>query len=92
MIRHPDTCTCACCNDIRLPESAGEDSSPAACSVPRDLLESLLENLYDLKGEREWWKDEPRCGYQRDYQRYVEEIAATEKILGQNAKHETRDE
>lgn len=56
------------------------------CSVPRDLLESLLENTCELRGEREWWKDEPRCNYQRDYQRYLDEIAAIEEILRENSR------
>ena len=55
------------------------------CSVPRDLLEALLDNTIDLRGERTWWKDEPRCNYQRDYQRYCDEIEKTEEILRQNA-------
>lgn len=65
-------------------ESELQPKTTTACSVPRELLESLLDHLYELSGERKWWKDEPRCNYQRDYQQYLDDIAATEKILGQN--------
>lgn len=54
---------------------------PLPCSVPRELLEALLDNTYELRGERDWWKDEPRCNYQRDHQRYCDEIKQTEQIL-----------
>ena len=57
------------------------DTISAPCSVPRELLEALLDNTYELRSSRNWWKDEPRCDYQQDYQKYCEEIAQAEKIL-----------
>lgn len=50
-------------------------------SIPRELLEKLLDNTYELRGERYWWEDEPRCGHQRDYEGYGEVIKQVEKIL-----------
>jgi len=64
---------------------SGEALDTTPCFVPRDLLEALLDNTYELRGERNWWKDEPRCNYQRDYQKYCEEIERVEDILRQNA-------
>ena len=49
--------------------------------VPRELLENLIENTIELRGVRDWWKDEPRCNYQQDYQRYCVEIEKAEEIL-----------
>lgn len=49
--------------------------------VPRELLENLIENTIELRGVRDWWKDEPRCNYQRDYQRYCVEIEKAQEIL-----------
>lgn len=72
LCEHPDDC----------PEREGSGASP--CSVPRNLLEALLDNTYELRGERNWWNDEPRCNYQRDYQRYCDEIEKAEEILRQN--------
>lgn len=50
-------------------------------TVPRELLENLLENTYDLRGERHWWASEPRCSYQEDYQQYCDDIEKTEELL-----------
>lgn len=50
-------------------------------SVPRDLLEDVLDELRELQGERDWWKDEPRCQHQRDYERLLAEIALVERLL-----------
>jgi hypothetical protein len=61
--------------------SADAALTPLPCSVPRELLEALLDNTYQLRDERNWWKDEPRCNYQRDHQRYCDEIEQSEKIL-----------
>ena len=30
-------------------------------------LEEILDDLIDLRAERDWWKDEPRCGYAQRY-------------------------
>lgn len=52
-------------------------------SLPVKLASDVLEELYELRGERSWWKDEPRCNYQRDYNRLCDEINALEAILGE---------
>ena len=36
----------------------------AMTELPDELANSVLDSLYELRGERFWWKDEPRCGYQ----------------------------
>ena len=71
---------CHVTNNCQL-HAETEASDLLTCSVPLDLLEALLDNTYELRGERHWWKDEPRCNYQRDYGRYCEEIKLAEKIL-----------
>lgn len=43
-------------------------------SIPRVLAEDILEELYELQGERHWWKDEPRCNYQKRYEALTLEI------------------
>lgn len=55
-------------------------------SVPRELAENALDELYELRGERAWWKDEPRCGYQMGYQRLCGLITELETILGRQDK------
>jgi len=57
---------------------------PLPCSVPRELLQALLDNTYELRGVRDWWKEETRCNYQRDYQRHCEEIEQAEEILSRS--------
>ena len=37
-------------------------------TIPRDLFEMLVEDAIDLRGEHDWHKDEPRCGYQKAYE------------------------
>ncbi len=37
-------------------------------TIPRKLFEELLEDAMELIVERRWWKNEPRCNYQRDYE------------------------
>ena len=53
-------------------------------SVPKALLEDLIDNTYELKGVREWWEDEPRLNYSEEHARYVNNIEAAEKILKGN--------
>jgi len=52
-----------------------------AILIERELLQNALENLYELKGERGWWKDEPRCGYAKRYKTLCDEISHIEMIL-----------
>ena len=52
--------------------------------IPDELANSVLDSLYELRGERFWWKDEPRCGYQSQYRQLCEDIEKLEKILGRN--------
>ena len=53
--------------------------------ISEELLETLLDNTYELEGERRWWKDEPRCSYQEDHQEYLDTIKEVEEILGLKA-------
>lgn len=57
-------------------------SDPELKSISVKLVNDVLEELYELRGERNWWKDEPRCNYQRDYKRLCDEISALESIVG----------
>lgn len=61
---------------------APDDACFGVVSLPVKLASDLLEELYELRSERSWWKDEPRCNYQRDYNRLCDEINALEAILG----------
>lgn len=49
--------------------------------VPRQLLEDVVEDLYELRGAKEWWKDEPRYNYSERYAALCNEIVEIEKIL-----------
>lgn len=51
--------------------------------ISREFLQEILEDLYDLRSEWDWRKDEPRCNYQRDYNRLCERIAMIEVRLNQ---------
>jgi hypothetical protein len=62
-----------------------DNSTPEPCIVPRDLLESLLDNTIELMGERIWWKYETRSNYQRDYERYQEDVKQVKEILNQKS-------
>jgi len=66
-------------------ETPNGGSLDAVVSLPVELAHDVLEELYELRGERSWWKDEPRCNYQRDYNRLCAEIDALEKLLGRQA-------
>lgn len=66
-------------------EAPNGGSLDAVVSLPVELANDVLEELYELRGERSWWKDEPRCNYQRDYNRLCAEIDALEKLLGRQA-------
>jgi len=68
------------------PVITGDAAAGLPCSVPRDLLEALLDNTRELRGERSWWQNEPQRNYQRDYQRYCEEIDKAERILRQSQR------
>jgi myo-inositol catabolism protein IolC len=43
------------------------------------LLREALEELYELKGERDWWKDEPRGNHRERYDALCELIERIEK-------------
>ena len=49
--------------------------------LPAELARDILEELYELLGERNWWKYEPRCNYKRDYDQLCELIEALEKLI-----------
>jgi len=35
-------------------------------TIPKAMLEEIVEELKELRGLRWWGRDEPRCNYQRD--------------------------
>jgi myo-inositol catabolism protein IolC len=45
----------------------------------RRLLSEALDELYELKGERDWWKDEPRGNHRERYDALCELIERIEK-------------
>lgn len=49
-------------------------------TIPKDLFEDFIEDALDLKSEHEWYKYEPRCNYQRDYERLTSRIEQAIKI------------
>jgi len=50
-------------------------------TIDTELLQEILEDLYDLKGEWKWKEDEPRCGYQKSYQSLCDRIAKIQEML-----------
>lgn len=53
-------------------------------TIPLELAEAALDNMISLKGEWHWWKDEPRCNYQRDYNLLCAEIQQLEKLINEH--------
>lgn len=55
----------------------GEDMSAETetIAIPKRLFEELLEDAMDLLGQNDWWKNEPRCNYQRTYNELSARIA-----------------
>jgi len=54
-------------------------------SMLRVMLESTREELYELRGERHWWKDEPRCGHADAYRELNVLINSTGEALANTA-------
>lgn len=52
-------------------------------SLPRELLQQVLENLWELRGERSWWEQEPRPKYQKGWKDLNDQIKTVRSILGQ---------
>ncbi len=55
--------------------------SEQSITISREFAEDILDQLRELKGERHWWKDEPRCGHHKAYNELCEEIERLEKLL-----------
>jgi len=53
-----------------------------------DLVEELRDNMWELCGEREWWRDEPRKRYRDEYA----EIRALAERMDSICKRETGSE
>lgn len=45
------------------------------------LIDDALDYLYDLRGEWDWKKDEPRAGNKAQYDHLCEAIAKMEELL-----------
>lgn len=50
-------------------------------TIPRELAEAVLEHLHDLRGEWHWRMDEPRCGYQKEYEQLGQNLEALRQAL-----------
>lgn len=77
----------------RVPGSEATCKGQATLNVPRRLFEDLLEDAMELQGERDWWKDEPRLNYQKQYVDLTARIAEGVKIrdeplISTDKKHE----
>lgn len=59
-------------------------SDDPTITLPSALVSDVLEELYELRGVRDWWQwqDETRSNYQRDYRRLCDTIATIETALG----------
>lgn len=55
--------------------------APPLVSLPLELAESLRDHLWDLRNERDWWKDEPRRTYQRDYRAMTKDYEDVQAII-----------
>jgi hypothetical protein len=60
------------------PEERGEVKT---ISIPRSLAEEIMDDLCELRGERDWWKDEPRLGHQRQYKELENRIKLLSDVL-----------
>lgn len=49
--------------------------------IKREFLEELLDYLIELRGERNWSKDEIRCGYKDRFDKLCRDINELEEIL-----------
>lgn len=69
--------------DILAREDAADDRSfNQTVTMPKELACDALEELYELQGERDWWKDEPRCNYQARYAKLCQIIGDLEVLTG----------
>lgn len=49
--------------------------------INKELLEDVLDDLYDYRGGKSWWKDEPRCNFIQYYNELSKRIEKLEEIL-----------
>jgi len=54
--------------------------------ISRELAENALDYLVQLRGERSWWKDEPRCNYQIQYAQLCLDIRDMEAAIKRPGK------
>jgi len=47
----------------------------------QEKLEEILNDLHELKCERDWWKDEPRKGYADEYKKLCGRIKFFEELI-----------
>lgn len=52
-----------------------------AIKEAHEALDGCREDTCELIAERDWWKDEPRCGYAVQYQKMLSRLAAAEFAL-----------
>jgi len=48
--------------------TAERDDALLECEKLRQFVAELVEDAEELRGERDWWKNEPRRGRQKDYE------------------------
>jgi hypothetical protein len=71
---------------MNTPESESAVSQQRMVSLPLNLAEDALEELYELMGERKWWEGEPRGNHQKRHEalkRTAEELAAVVRQANQ---------
>lgn len=49
--------------------------------VDRETLQDAIEDLSELRNERAWWNDEPRCGYDVRYRALSERIEKLKQLM-----------
>lgn len=52
-----------------------------AIKEAHDALDGCREDTCELIAERDWWKDEPRCGYAVRYQEIQSRLTAAESAI-----------
>lgn len=50
-------------------------------SIPVPLANEILQDLYELRGERDWWKNEPRRRYAPEFKKLCKRINQLSEIL-----------
>ena len=71
----------ALCQAAKQADAASEqDQRPPVVTIPKPLLNDVLDELYELRGDRQWWKDDHRTRYQDNWHALCAEIEQVEAL------------